>query len=171
MEAAQLRGAMRAGVWWLSSEVNPTAHPDAPEVCVAWTLQRTGASWTLRRRRVFSREGGVREEVRQATLAGDPPTELQYESGSERWLRAPRPGVSVVAVSLKKKAGGYTLVAAHPGRLVWVASSRLVAYHPDDSIVWFRSRAACLAARRSATANAGRAGDGLVRDVCDGRFC
>ncbi len=87
------------------------------------------------------------EEVQSATFLGEPVRVLLEESGSERWLRPPRGEPGGQGGWGRGSGQAYALVAAPPGRLVWIEAMGIVAYHPADTVVWFRSRAACVAAQ------------------------
>jgi len=148
MGEGRLRGAMRAGAWWLPASLHrPVPGSARVDPCARWDLEALGENWVLRHRRVFRRGTGLVETRHTATFSGNPTNMLQQENGSEEWLRPVRDGVGGRSAWGSGSHVRYALVAATPGRLVWVEAVGVAAYHPADAIVWFRSRAACLAAQ------------------------
>jgi len=133
----------RGRVWLL--------RPDAQgePTCQRWRFQPTPEGVTLERRYRQAWGSGVSVEREFIPLHGGPVTFAMYSMGfGRRWLR--RPGPREGMPGMRGAAGcvtPITVVSADDHRIEWVEGRNVIAYHPDDTHVWYLDEATCEADR------------------------
>jgi len=113
--------------------------------CQRWQLRRT-ATGLLLERRFMERWGQGRAEMRESQALRGGPIEywmfgVDYE---RRWIRRPDPEVDGLP-GMPGQIGAVfpmTLLSVDRERVTWIEAHSVVAFHPDDTVVWYRTSAA-----------------------------
>lgn len=117
-------------------------------VCQRWRVLQDQHGVTLERRwRQRWGRRGLSEERERIPLRGGPVEFDMYSMEFERrWIRKPDPRDGMPGLA---GATGcvtpITVVDVEDDRIVWVEAPRVIAYHPAEARIWYRTEAACQA--------------------------